>query len=131
MKREKYEEKMSDILNLPQFEKVVQTRKNAKHPVSKEHEQVCKKLLDLQKNGKIDAELYTKLYPNRKSTSKNVWPSKSSQNNSTYSTGLVNARISIAQHSFAMHRVAFCSRRMSNKLINKVNLRLTSINQVR
>ena len=63
MKREKYEEKMSDILNLPQFEKVVQTRKNAKHPVSKEHERVCKKLLDLQKNGKIDAELYTKLYP--------------------------------------------------------------------
>ena len=58
-------------------------------------------------------------------------PSKSTQKNNTYSTGLVNARIGILQHSFAMHRVAFCSRRMSNKLINGVNLRLTSINRVR
>ena len=29
LKREKYEEKMSDILNLPQFEKVIYIRKNA------------------------------------------------------------------------------------------------------
>ena len=63
MKREKYEDKMSDILNLPQFEKVVQTRKNAKHPVLKEHERVCEELLNLRKNSKIDEELYQKLYP--------------------------------------------------------------------
>ena len=63
MKRQTYEAKLSEILSLPQFVKEKQTRKNAKHPVIKEHERICSSLLDLNKKGKIDDELYEKLKP--------------------------------------------------------------------
>ena len=39
-----YEAKLSAILELPQFEKVVTTRKNAKNPVIKEHERIVDEL---------------------------------------------------------------------------------------
>ena len=40
MKKETYESKLDDIINLPQFQQVSKTRKNAKHPVLKEEERV-------------------------------------------------------------------------------------------
>ena len=48
MKRQDYHRKLDDILNLPQFEKVVNTRKNAKHPVLKEEECVVDTLKELK-----------------------------------------------------------------------------------
>ena len=63
MKRETYEAKLSEILSLPQFVKEKPTRKNAKHPVLKELERICSSLLDLNKKGKIDDELYENLKP--------------------------------------------------------------------
>ena len=63
MSSETYQDKLRDIINLPQFEKVVSTRKNAKHPVFKEEEKVVtflKKLLDKKK---INEELHDKLKP--------------------------------------------------------------------
>ena len=63
MKRQDYHRKLDDILNLPQFEKVVNTRKNAKHPVLKEEERVVDTLKELKNQGKIDKELYKKLKP--------------------------------------------------------------------
>ena len=63
MKRSDYEEKLSAILELPQFEKVVTTRKNAKNPVIKEHERIVDELKELHKSGKIDEEMLAKLRP--------------------------------------------------------------------
>ena len=40
MKQEVYEDKLMDILKLPQFEKMIPKRKNAKHPVLTEHQRV-------------------------------------------------------------------------------------------
>ena len=63
MKRADYEEKLSTILQLPQFEKVTQTRKNAKHPVFLEEERVVKKLKQLRNENKIDDTIYNKMHP--------------------------------------------------------------------
>ena len=52
-----------DILNLPQFEKVVSTRTNAKNPVLKEEEKICKLLESLRKENKISEALFSKLKP--------------------------------------------------------------------
>jgi len=40
MKVATYNNKVSDITNLPQFEKMTQTRRNGKHPILKEEERV-------------------------------------------------------------------------------------------
>ena len=52
-----------DILNLPQFEKVVVTRKNAKDCVLKEEERVIRELSQLKKEGKVSEELFEQLRP--------------------------------------------------------------------
>ena len=63
MKKETYNEKLLSILNQPQFEKVIQTRKNAKHPVLKEQERIIDKLKALKANNKIDEHLYQSFHP--------------------------------------------------------------------
>jgi len=63
MKKEMYESKLDAIINLPQFEEVVSTRKNAKHPVVKEEERVVTTLQRLRDNESISEELYGKLKP--------------------------------------------------------------------
>ena len=63
MKRCDYEKKLSKILELPQFEKVTTTRKNAKKPVIKEHERILDELKELHKAGKIDDAMLEKLRP--------------------------------------------------------------------
>ena len=62
MKQETYEEKLSKILNLPQFEKYVPKRKDARNPVILEHLRIDKELKDLKKGGKIDLAMYNKLH---------------------------------------------------------------------
>ena len=63
MKKESYHEKMDNIINLPQFEKVDNTRKNAKHPVLKEEERVTNILKNLFQEGKLDQALYEWMRP--------------------------------------------------------------------
>ena len=63
MKKETYFEKMSKILELPQFKKYVKPRKNAKNPVLKEEERVQDILKNLLESGKIDAALHNQLKP--------------------------------------------------------------------
>ena len=63
MRKEAYEAKLTTILQLPQFEKVIQTRKNAKHPVFKEEDRVRNKLKELKDQNKIDESLYNKMWP--------------------------------------------------------------------
>ena len=63
MKCKTYEEKLSSIIELPQFEKVVPTRKNAKNPVIKENETIVKELKKLKVEGIIDEALLEKLRP--------------------------------------------------------------------
>ena len=63
MKKEMYESKLDAIINLPQFEEVVSTRKNAKHPMVKEEERVVTTLQRLRDNESISEELYGKLKP--------------------------------------------------------------------
>ena len=62
MKHETYEEKLSEILSLPQFEKYVPKRKDARNPVILEHLRIDKELKDLKKEGKIDLAMYNKLH---------------------------------------------------------------------
>jgi len=63
MKSTEYETKLMDILSLPQFEKIIDTRKNAKDALLKEHERISTTLLKLRDNGKLDKELCKKLRP--------------------------------------------------------------------
>ena len=63
MKSDTYHQKLDIILDLPQFEKVVKGRKNAKHPVLKEEERVVSILKTLKDDGHIDDILYHKLKP--------------------------------------------------------------------
>ena len=63
MKQEDYHAKMDTIIQLPQFEKYVKPRKNAKHPVLKEQERIHDILKDLHEEGKIDEALYHQLNP--------------------------------------------------------------------
>ena len=58
MKKETYRNKLKDILNLEQFEKVIPGRKNAKDAILKEEERINKTLADLLKNNKISESLY-------------------------------------------------------------------------
>ena len=63
MKKDAYELKLDAIIDLPQFERVVSTRKNAKHPVIKEEERIVTTLQRLRDNESISEELYRKLKP--------------------------------------------------------------------
>ena len=63
MKADDYQKKLQAILDLPQFEKVITTRKNAKDCVIKEEERVTTMLTEFHREGKIDDELLNKLKP--------------------------------------------------------------------
>ena len=63
MKKEVYHDKMNTIINLPQFEKYIKPRKNAKHPVLKEQERIRDALKDLLEEEKISEKLYEELVP--------------------------------------------------------------------
>ena len=58
-----YNSKMNTITGLPQFQKVVKTRKNEKHPVLKEEERIVSTLKALKDQGKISETLFNKLKP--------------------------------------------------------------------
>ena len=64
MKKEAYDEKLSEILQLRQFEKMTYSRKNAKHASFKEEERVTDRLKELSSQGKIDKATYNKMVPN-------------------------------------------------------------------
>ena len=63
MKKTTYHEKMDTIINLPQFEKFENNRKNAKHPILKEEERVTNILKSLLDKGKLDKDLYEQIRP--------------------------------------------------------------------
>ena len=63
MKKEAYHEKMDKIISLPQFEKWIKPRKNAKHPVLKEQERVRETLKTLKEEDMISEKLYEELVP--------------------------------------------------------------------
>ena len=63
MKVSDYKQKMDSIIQLPQFQKFEQKRKNAKHPVFKEEERIQNILQDMKDNGSISETLYKKLRP--------------------------------------------------------------------
>ena len=63
MKQDTYHSKLDAILQLPQFEKVTSTRKNAKHPVLKEQDRILRVLKEMKEDGRISEGLYEKLKP--------------------------------------------------------------------
>ena len=63
MHRQNYNSKLDPIIDLPQFIKVEEKRKNAKHPILKEEDRVVSVLMDLKKKGKISEELLSELRP--------------------------------------------------------------------
>ena len=63
MKTSEYETKMMKILDLPQFEKINTTRKNAKDVTLKEEERIHAILTSLKEEGKIDEDLFNKVKP--------------------------------------------------------------------
>ena len=63
MKQEAYHSKLDAILQLPQFQKINVTRKNAKHPVIKEQDRIVNALKLMKQEGRISEALYEKLKP--------------------------------------------------------------------
>ena len=58
-----YKEKMDTILNLPQFEKMSITRKNAQNPIIKEEKRITDILKEMKEDNRISQTLYDKLRP--------------------------------------------------------------------
>ena len=86
MKAAAYESKLQKILDLPQFEKVVSTRKNEKDCVIKEEERIMK-ILKVDSHPETDWE----------STTTFIWPGKGSQGRHSSASSAVNAGIPIPQ----------------------------------
>ena len=63
MRKEDYHTRMDQIIALPQFQKLVKNRKNAKNPVLKEEDRVLALLKTLLEENKIDEVLYHRLKP--------------------------------------------------------------------
>ena len=63
MKKHTYEEKLSEILKLRQFEKYEDNRANARHPNFKEELRVGDKLRELKAQNKIDNALFDRMKP--------------------------------------------------------------------
>ena len=63
MEKGLYNSKLDQILSLPQFEKCVPTRKNAKDPILKEEEDIVNTLKELKSKGDISEELYYQMKP--------------------------------------------------------------------
>ena len=63
MKQCDYNDKLDAIIKLPQFQKYVKPRKNAKNPLLKEEEVIVETLKELRDSGKIDVSLYRKCKP--------------------------------------------------------------------
>ena len=63
MEKNVYQQKLDHIISLPQFEKVLPTRKNEKHPVLKEQERVVDILKTMKENGEIDDILFNSMKP--------------------------------------------------------------------
>ena len=63
MKSEDYQMKMNKIIELPQFEKIENSRKNAKNPVLKEEEWIIDILKSLKTKEKISENMYNRLRP--------------------------------------------------------------------
>ena len=63
MEKGLYNSKLDQILSLPQFEKCVPTRKNAKNPILKEEEDIVNTLKELKSKGDISEELYYQMKP--------------------------------------------------------------------
>ena len=63
MRKEDYHSKMDQIIALPQFQKLVKNRRNAKNPVLKEEDRVLGLLKTLLEENKIDEALYHRLKP--------------------------------------------------------------------
>ena len=61
MKKQTYIDKLRDILNLDQFEKVISTRKNAKDAILKEEERINTTLNELHRSGKINEQFFEKV----------------------------------------------------------------------
>ena len=58
-----YSNKLKDIINLPQFEKVLPKRKNEKHPLLKKEERVVDILENLRDTNQISETLLDNLKP--------------------------------------------------------------------
>ena len=63
MSNDKYNSKLQDIIDLPQFEKVHPKRKNEKNPIVKEEERITAALKKLKENNKISETMFTQLKP--------------------------------------------------------------------
>ena len=48
---------------MPQFERWIPERSNAKHPVFKEQERIIEKLKEMKNDGRIDEKTYNRLWP--------------------------------------------------------------------
>ena len=63
MSKETYRKKLKTIMDLPQFQKVMNLRKNAKNPILKEEERINAALKTLFDTGKLSKDVYNKLKP--------------------------------------------------------------------
>ncbi|XP_066916931.1 uncharacterized protein [Clytia hemisphaerica] len=63
MKRQVYNQKLENIINLPQFQKVVPKRKNEKNAILKEEERILAMLKSLKNENKISESLFLKMKP--------------------------------------------------------------------
>ena len=63
MSKETYTSKIKAVTDLPQFEKYIDKRSNARHPVFIEEDRVCNKLEELYKQNKFSKVIYDRLTP--------------------------------------------------------------------
>jgi len=118
MSKELYNSKLEAILQLSQFEKIVTTRKNAKHIVLKEEERIVNILKYMKQNDRIDEKLFTKLRP-MGSQPPRLWTGESPQEQHSSAPCIVYARISIPSSWRKSSRVVIKSTRMWDQFIDQ------------
>ena len=63
MSEKEYTQRLDEITNLSQFEKVDKSRKNERDPILKEQDRIVSALKHLEKKGKLSETLFKELKP--------------------------------------------------------------------
>ena len=114
-----YNNKLKDVINLSQFEKVLPKRKNEKHPLLKEEERLVDILENLRDTNQISETLFDKLKPMGSKPPRLYGLAKAHKENTP-----LRSVLSMGNNWETSSRLAFCSRGMSYQFIHKINLRI-------
>ena len=125
MKSTTYKNKIAEILQLRQFEKIQITRKNAKNMSVKEEERINDILQELLDTHEIDETLFEDMKSMGWQLPRSYGLAKVHKPKCTSTTSSINAGFAILQNSGESYKVVVDGSRIENQLLHKENRRPT------